>query len=497
MMNMTPEEFRRAVSMWGIALCLVAAAAGWVFMRFGQAWSIGDLPTSNYVSQIVPAYVVAEVALIPVGGKLVDALGVKKVLAVAPFVFIISSLLCMIAPSVEFLILCRMFQGAGAGLILAVAFTAVGKYYDNEKCGKCNELMTGAFAIGSLFGTAFGYFLTETFNWRMGFVVLSAMVFVGFILAWRFLPEREADGRGIDTVGMLITALVFGVATLYTQTVNVNFDLISLPSLLIAVIVTILVIILLHRMHNSEHPVIPVRTSLFVKQLTVLMFMFSLCGLGLIQYFFKLYLTYYDFNIYKATSMFLYMLGGAAIPSIIGSRIVYRTGARPWILVGSVIVTVSLIVTHFIADKGVVQLAISLFMFGFGLGCIVTEIICSMQTVVDKKDMGQHTGNLMAVRMVGIMAGNGVIGAYIGGLIHENNGNGIIDLSASDNLLNSISELIASSLEYVKVTMDTGFLMSALVMAVLTALLAIVAYRLGKDDLDALEASGEEDDSVA
>ena len=133
MMNMTDEEFRRAVSMWGIALCLVAAAAGWVFMRFGQAWSIGDLPPSDYVSQIVPAYVVTEVAMIPIGGKLVDALGVRKVFAVAPFVFILSSMFCMIVPSVELLIVSRFFQGAGAGLILAVAFTAVGKYYDAEE----------------------------------------------------------------------------------------------------------------------------------------------------------------------------------------------------------------------------------------------------------------------------------------------------------------------------------------------------------------------------
>ena len=55
---MTKDEFKRATAMWGIALCVFAAAVGWVFMRFGQAWSVGDLPPSEHVMQIVPAYVV-------------------------------------------------------------------------------------------------------------------------------------------------------------------------------------------------------------------------------------------------------------------------------------------------------------------------------------------------------------------------------------------------------------------------------------------------------
>ena len=76
-LGMGREEFRRAVGMWGIALCVYAAAAGWMFMRFGMAWSLGDLPESDQIARVVPAYIVAEVATIPVGGKLADRIGVR------------------------------------------------------------------------------------------------------------------------------------------------------------------------------------------------------------------------------------------------------------------------------------------------------------------------------------------------------------------------------------------------------------------------------------
>lgn len=484
MSRMTREEFRRGVSMWGIAMCLLAAAAGWVFMRFGQAWSIADLPLSDYVTQIVPAYVVAEVAMVPVGGKLVDKYGCRTVLEFSSLLYIVGSLLCIVSLSVEMLIAFRLLQGIGAGLILALAFSAVAKFYDGEKRGKCNELMTAAFAIGSLFGTAFGYFLTDNFNWRTGFVVFSLLVMVGTLLGWKFMPEeKDRVSVPVNTLGLINTALLFGIATLYTQMVNVNFDLISLESGIIVVVLAVLTVLLIRRSRHSEWPSVPVHTQKFERIMILLMFMFSLCGLGLIQYYFKLYLTFYEFDIYHASLMFLVMIGGAAGPSMIGSRLVYRTGAKPWIVVGSIVTTCGLLLTHLIADKGVMQFAVSLFAFGLGLGCIVTQIICSLQSVVPRKDMGLHIGNLMAVRMVGIMAGNAIIGAYISNVIDRNRTTDIIDLSASDDIIATIADHITSGIKYVANTLADGFLTTAVILAVFTAILTLIAATLGKDDV--------------
>ena len=486
MKGMSPEEVRRAVAMWGLAMCLLAASAGWVFMRFGQAWSIADLPVSDYVSQIVPAYVITEVAMIPVGGKLVDKYGCRAVLGFAPFLYIFGSLLCVVSISVEMLVAFRLLQGAGAGLILALAFTAVGKYYEGAKRGKCSELMTAAFAIGSLFGTAFGYFLTDTFNWRTGFIVFAALTMVGTVLAWRFLPEEDRVSVPIDRVGLISASVLFGLATLYTQVVNVNFDLISVPSGLIAAALFFLTVLLIYHSRRMEWPPIPVHLPKFERNLIILMFMFSLCGLGLIQYFFKLYLTFYEFNIYKASMMFLVMIGGAAITSMTGSRLVYKTGARPWIILGSVITACGLALTHFIADKGVLQLGISLFVFGIGLGCVVTQIICSMQSVVPRREMGLHIGNLMAVRMVAIMAGNAIIGNYISNVIDGNHVSEAINLSAADNIVSAILEYVMSGVKYVADSLASGFLAISAILAVVAALLTLLALTLSREDVEAL-----------
>ena len=483
MMGMTPEQFRRAVGMWGLAMCLLASAAGWVFLRFGQAWSIADLPISDMVDFIVPAYAVTEVAMIPVGGKLMDKYGCRSILAVAPFIFIISSMLCMVSVSVTMLVILRVIQGIGAGLILALAFASVGKYYDSDKRGKCNELMTGAFAIGSLFSSCAGYFLSENINWRVGFIALSVLMLLGFLLAWRFLPEDEGTGAKIDIKNLVITAIAFGVVTLYLQLVNEVFDIDSAPSLIFGAISVVLISLMFITAYKSDNPSIPVRISNFEKLLFVLMFVFSVCGLGLIQYFFRLYLVFYDFDIFKASLMFLFLLIGGACTSTVGLRFVYKTGCRPWVVFGSIVVTIALIVTHFYADKGVEYFALSLFLFGLGLGSIVTEIICSIQTVVRKEDMGLHIGSLMAMRMVAILTGNVIIGSYINEVIRGAMPPTVIDISATDDILKTLGDFVSDSLHYLTVSMDDGFLTTAIILSMITAGLAIVSHFIRKDDV--------------
>ena len=490
-LDMTKDQFRRAAALWGIALCVVAASSGWVFMRFGQAWSIADLPLSPYVDQIVPAYVVTEVAFLPIGAKLVDRFGCKPVLALGAMLYIIASLICVLSMTVEMLVIFRLFQGTGAGLILGMAFSSVGKFYAPPDRGKTNELLTASFAIGSLFSSAFGYWLTDNFNWRAGFVVFSAAMLVGMALAWVMMPKERTSDTRIDIPGMMLAVLVFGSAAAYTQMVNVQFELFTLKSGLFVLAIIAFMALYVYRSYHCTRSTMPTHTTVFMKTHIVLMFMFSLCGLGLIQYFFKLYLTYYEFDIYKASFMFLFMLGGAAITSMIGGRLVFKTGARPWIVAGSSLVVIGLLLTHQLADQGKFQFGLSLFVFGFGLGCIVTEILCSYQAVMPHENVGQHTGNLMAVRMIGILSGNALIGAYINNVIETGRKLSVVNLGA-DNPIDSFTAAIADGLAYVAETLDAGFLTTTIILAMVVAVLTAIAHNLKKDDVEALEAYARE-----
>lgn len=482
--NMTIEERNRAVAMWGIAACVFAAAMGWMLMRFGISWSVADLPESDNMVRIIPAYIISEIAMMPIGAKLVDLYGVRKVLIFGPLIFILGSILSIVSLNVEMLIAFRFIEGIGGGLVLGLAFTAVGKYYEADKRNQCHELMTASFAFGSLFAAAIGYFFTSTFNWRAGFIMLALVMMLGLIMAWKLLPEQEGTRKPLDWTNTALVTLLFGVAAYYTQSVNVDYKLLSVESAIVVVVIVALLALVFWHSKRSDDPLIPMGITLFEKKVIILMFLFSMCGLGLIQYYFKVYLTYYEFDIYMASLNFLIMILGAAVPSLIGCKLVMKTGIRPWVTVGAIVVTISLVMTHFLASESTFFFALCLFVFGAGLGMIVTELIISLQSITPKKDMGQHTGNLMAVRMIGILVGNAVVGAYIKEVVQGGYVSEIIDLSASKSILADIGVHIANDLQYMSSSLNDGFTVTVLIMAVVTAILAVVAYTLKRFDLE-------------
>src|SRR5271169_5334358 len=65
---------------------------------------------------VVNAYLVMLAALIPIGGSLGDVLGRRKIFAIGIGLFMLSSLVCELAPTIEFLIVARLVQGVGASL---------------------------------------------------------------------------------------------------------------------------------------------------------------------------------------------------------------------------------------------------------------------------------------------------------------------------------------------------------------------------------------------
>ena len=144
-----------------------------------------------------------------------------------------------------------------------------------------------------------------------------------------------------------------------------------------------------------------------------------------------------------------------------------------------------MVAAHFLIDQGETQFAITLFVFGFGLGCIVTEILCSLQAVVPKRDMGQHTGNLMAVRMIGILVGNAIVGSYIANVTRVNHVATVVDMNTTYSILVDILAGFANNITYASQSLSSGLLAVLLAMAVATAVLAVVAFRLGKDDIEA------------
>ena len=141
-------------------------------------------------------------------GKLADIFGRKPVIIAGIIIFLIGSLLCGFAVSMEMLILFRFVQGLGAGAISPIATTIVGDIYPNEERGKIQGYLSSVWGISSILGPAIGGFMVEFFSWHFVFwlnIPLGLLSLFGFAL---FLHEDvDKEKKPVDYLSAILLML--------------------------------------------------------------------------------------------------------------------------------------------------------------------------------------------------------------------------------------------------------------------------------------------------
>lgn len=496
----SPEEKKRmvrlSIAFAGLAICLFVSALGWMIMKFSSVFSkvLANDPNPELFYWLIAGYIICEVATIPLSGKLVDQFGERRVLAVGVIVFVVGTLWCIIADTASWMVVGRCIEGAGAGALFAVAFTSVGTLLKNHERGIGHEIMTGAFAIGSLFGTAIGWwFISYVTNLNLDapFYFLLVMCIIGGIMAFACLPYRDIDWEGSDIEGAIIVSSLFLTIVAYTQHVGRTFELISPTSFIWLLLIAALILLLYHVEIHVKSPTFPMDMTRAKAKIYLIMIVLCVFALGILQYVFKYVLItpgLYPIDIYGASTLFLFLLAGGACTSVPGCKMVTNTGLRPWVIGGSVLVGLAFICFFTFGYETVNGLRFCMFVLGAGLGCMVTELLCMMQAITPHKDMGKYSSGLMGARMAAIVVGAAGFNYVITTAVER-----ATDISAEVQGMN-IFELLFYIFVNAEKLLDkaiSSFKDSLLICVIVTAVIALVIIGLGlylkKEDLEEQE----------
>ncbi|WP_104083693.1 MFS transporter [Cryobacterium sp. Y11] len=111
-------------------------------------------------------------------------------------IFAVSNILTAIAPTYEFVVASRVLGGVAHGLFWSVVGAYAGHLVPKAQIGRAVSITvaggTLAFVFGVPLGTAGGHLL----GWRLSFVVLAALMLLGAILVWKFLPPVTRYSTG-------------------------------------------------------------------------------------------------------------------------------------------------------------------------------------------------------------------------------------------------------------------------------------------------------------
>ena len=143
----------------------------------------------NTSSWILSAYLIAGAVATPLGGKLSDIYGRKKMVMIILIVYIIGITLGGISTNITFLIVARVIQGIGIAMF-PIAFGIIRDQFPIDKLAIGVGVFSSMFAAGSVVGLALGASIIENFGWRTTFF---SVVFVAIGL-W-FIIRRYIDDK--------------------------------------------------------------------------------------------------------------------------------------------------------------------------------------------------------------------------------------------------------------------------------------------------------------
>jgi EmrB/QacA subfamily drug resistance transporter len=186
----------------GLLLGILMAAMDNTIVATAMGNIVGELGGLDQFVWVTSAYMVAEMAGMPIFGKLSDMYGRKKFFVFGIIVFMIGSALCGTANSITELALYRAIQGIGGGALVPIAFTIMFDAVPLKDRGKLGGLFGAVFGLSSIFGPLLGAYITDHIAWQWIFYINLPLGVLAFaMIAFFYKESHEHSKQPIDWVG--------------------------------------------------------------------------------------------------------------------------------------------------------------------------------------------------------------------------------------------------------------------------------------------------------
>ncbi len=164
------------------------------------------------VDGVVIAYLVSLAVFIPASGWLGDRFGGKRVLLGAIVVFTIGSMLCGVAQNMTQLVLFRVVQGAGGGMMAPVGLAMLYRVFPPAERVRAASILTVPTTMAPALGPVVGGFLVTELSWRWVFFVNLPIGIAAVLFGSLFLARTEPiDAGRLDVPGFVLGGAGLGM----------------------------------------------------------------------------------------------------------------------------------------------------------------------------------------------------------------------------------------------------------------------------------------------
>lgn len=122
-------------------------------------------------------------------GPIIDRFGRKKPLLISLLVYILTSVLCAIAGSLDMMITVRFLQALGASAGMVSALAIITDVFEPQHRAKAFSLVMTVLGVAPILSPSLGSFFVASFNWESVFYALTGYGLMVFVLVFFFIPE--------------------------------------------------------------------------------------------------------------------------------------------------------------------------------------------------------------------------------------------------------------------------------------------------------------------
>lgn len=181
----------------------------------------GSLSVSpDEATWVLTSYLVANAVVIPISGWLSRVIGRKRYYMLSVALFTAASLMCGIAPNIQFLVIARILQGIGGGGLAPSEQSMLADTFPPAKRGQAFAAYAFVIIVAPVIGPTIGGWVTDNFSWHWIFLVNIPVGFVSLFLVATFVDEPKKlveeraamlkGGLSVDWVGFLLVAIGLG-----------------------------------------------------------------------------------------------------------------------------------------------------------------------------------------------------------------------------------------------------------------------------------------------
>lgn len=281
--------------------------------------------------------------MIPITAFLIEKYTTRALFLTAMGLFTIGTVLAAFSPDFTLLLIGRIFQGAGAGIMMPLMQTVLFLLFPLEKRGSAMGMFGLVISFAPAIGPTLAGWLINQFHWRSVFYVILPIAIITLIAAYFLLKNvTELKNPKVDVLSIILSTLGFG-GILYSFSVAGDVGFTNYQVYISLAIGIVALIIFILRQLKLEEPILEFRVftySLFTLSTVLSMIVFiSMIGAAVI-------LPFYLMNMLGFSPLYagLALLPGGIIMGLmspVSGNLFDRFGARGLSIIGYGLLTIT------------------------------------------------------------------------------------------------------------------------------------------------------------